>query len=427
MRSFEETLQYLYNSLPMYQRVGKAALKFDLTNTLLLCDRLGNPQTKFRSVHVAGTNGKGSVSHMLASILDASGYLTGLYTSPHLKSFTERIRVNGRQIPESSVVEFVNRIKPEIESIKPSFFELTVAMAFDHFAKEEVDIAVIETGLGGRLDSTNVILPVLSIITNVGLDHKDLLGETLDRIATEKAGIIKAGIPVVISEHQDSTDRVFQKIAEERSAALWFAGDRYEASMPSDGTLVVLKDSRKHLTLNHFPLQGWYQCRNLPAVLMALDVLGNGRIEIDKEAVERGLSEVTVRTGLKGRWQKLSDKPLIICDTGHNTEGISEVLRQVRTQNYNRLYIILGLVSDKDTDAVLALFPRDAFYIFCQAQIPRALAADRLLEVAAPFGLNGIAVPIVSDAIERARGMAGPDDMIFIGGSTFVVAEIPSL
>lgn len=423
---YRQTVAYLFDTLPMFQRVGAAALKNDLSNTLALCDVLGNPQNRFKTIHVAGTNGKGSTSHLIASVLQSAGYKTGLYTSPHLKEFTERIKINGREINHRFVIDFVNRLQPSIEKIKPSFFEITVAMAFDYFNQEHVDIAVIEAGLGGRLDSTNVITPALSIITNIGWDHMDLLGNTLEKIAFEKAGIIKPAVPVVISERQPEVEYVFQSRAHDCEAPIYFASDRYKATAGPSGQIMVSKD-KEPLQMIDLPLQGYYQHKNICGVFQAIDQLRESGFKITDDALLHGVENVIKQTGLKGRWEQLATNPLIICDTGHNKDGIQEVMRQVENQTYKKLFIVWGMVKDKDTAAVIKLLPKQAYYYFCQANIPRALDAHELAARAAAHGLYGEAVPDVNNAINKAKESARPEDMIFIGGSTFVVAEINNL
>lgn len=425
IHTYPEAVQFLYDNLPIFQRVGAVAYKTDLTNTILLCKALDDPHKKFRSVHVAGTNGKGSTSHMLASILQEAGYKTGLYTSPHLKSFTERIRVNGEEISRDFVVDFVNRIRPSIEAIQPSFFEITVAMAFDYFVREKIDIAVIEVGLGGRLDSTNIITPEVSVITNIGWDHKDILGNTLREIASEKAGIIKDHVPVVVSEYQPEVADIFTDRAKEKQAALVFASDQYAASLEKQKMKVVKKGKLFYEVA--FPLQGFYQQKNTGGVLAAIDVLKEKGFAIPEKQVERGLMNVVLNTQLKGRWQKLGDQPLVICDTGHNIDGIREIVRQIRTIKFNRLHIVFGVVKDKDVEEVLSVLPKQAAYYFCQANIPRAMDASILAEKALAAGLRGEVIPDVNEAKRKAIKNASPDDFIFIGGSTFVVAELEEL
>jgi dihydrofolate synthase / folylpolyglutamate synthase len=423
--SYQEVLDYLYKNLPMYQRVGAVAYKADLNNTIALCDALGNPQNKFRSIHVAGTNGKGSSSHMLAAILQSAGYKTGLYTSPHLKEFTERIKINGQEVEQGFVVDFVNTIKPSIEKIKPSFFEITVAMAFEYFAKQKVDIAVIEVGLGGRLDSTNVITPLVSLITNISWDHKEILGDTLPKIAFEKAGIIKKNIPVVISERQKEVDFVFQEKAKAANSSVIFASDELKVMDQGNGNFIVRSsgiDSDYQLDL-----KGSYQRKNLSGVLTTINILRDMGLIISDNAVKFGLSSTITLTGLKGRWQKLNDKPLIVCDTGHNEAGVQEVLSQIGKQKFDKLHVVWGMVNDKDITAILKLLPGNATYYFCQAKIPRAMPAQELMIKANEFGLHGIVVNDVNEAIMKAKQSCSESDMIFIGGSTFVVAEINNL
>jgi dihydrofolate synthase/folylpolyglutamate synthase len=423
--SYQEALTFLYNNLPMFQRVGAAAIKKDLANTIKLCKILGDPHLSFRSVHVAGTNGKGSTCHMLASIMQCAGYNTGLYTSPHLKEFTERIKVNGRDVSQEFVVDFVNRIRPAIEEIRPSFFEITVAMAFDYFARLKVDVAVIEVGLGGRLDSTNVITPLVSVITNISYDHKDILGDTLPEIAAEKAGIIKKGVPVVVSERQKQVEDVFIAKAGKEDAELCFASDEYSASLDAAGRLVIAADGRRLMEIMP-ALRGSYQERNVPGVMKAVDVLRRD-YDIPAGAVQRGLEDVVLNTGLKGRWQILYNSPTVVCDTGHNEAGITEVIAQLSRQSFDRLFMVLGMVKDKDISQILSLLPVDADYYFCQAKIPRALDAQRLQEEASRHGLRGKVVRDVNEAKRMAMSQAGERDLVFIGGSTYVVAELDEL
>lgn len=410
----------------MFQRVGSIAYKKDLKNTIKLCDALGNPQQKFQSIHVAGTNGKGSTSHMLASVLQSAGYKTGLYTSPHLKEFTERIKIDGEEVSQKFVVDFIEKIKPVIEIIKPSFFEITVAMALDYFAWKKVDIAIIEVGLGGRLDSTNIITPMVSVITNIGWDHKDILGDTLAKIAFEKAGIIKRNVPVVISERQIEIEEVFIAKARECSAEISFASDQYLARNLG-GKLHVSKDDRTLFRELNLPLKGLYQEKNLPGVLNTVDILRHNGFSISNDQLRSGLENTVTQTNFKGRWQKLRDEPLVICDTGHNPDGIREIVRQISLTKFNKLHIVFGAVKDKDITDVLTLLPKDASYYFCQAKLPRALDASVLAEKAKEIGLSGVAIPDVNEAKRAALKNASKDDMIFIGGSTFVVAEIEEL
>lgn len=431
MNRYKATLEYLYTQLPMFQRTGPAAYKHSLGNTLLLDKMYGHPHLKFKSLHVAGTNGKGSVSHMLAAILQSAGYRTGLYTSPHLKDFRERIRVDGKMISEDFVSDWTEDFqnKNQNAGIEPSFFELTVAMAFDYYAYKEIDIAVIEVGLGGRLDSTNIITPEISIITNISYDHTSLLGETLPLIAAEKAGIIKPGIPVVISQRQEEVDSVFIRKAEELHSPLFFASDEYISDYAlNDLAGNQILNFRKQGSLTYpslkIDLPGNYQRLNIPAVLNTIDLMRERGWAIPDESVYSGLQDVKKLTGLQGRWQVLGANPRIVCDTGHNEEGIRLVTEQIRQVPYRQLHIVFGVVSDKDTEKVLALLPPDAVYYFCKADIPRALDENLLKERGAAHGLIGNAFETVNEAYSAAKLAAGPDDFIFVGGSTFVVAEI---
>lgn len=427
LATYPDVLKYLYDNLPMFQRVGVSAFKKDLTNTLKLCAALGDPQRSFRSIHVAGTNGKGSTSHMLASILQTAGYKTGLYTSPHLKEFTERIRVNGEEVSREYVRAFVNRMRPLIEEHRPSFFEITVAMAFDYFAAEHVDVAVIETGLGGRLDSTNVIEPIVSVITNISWDHKDLLGDTLQQIAAEKAGIIKPGVPVVISERQEEVQDVFFAKARETNSDISFASDEYVAAFKPDRQMLdVYKDREIMLRDVSFPLRGYYQNRNIPGVMKAIEVLQKF-FPVTPEQIKKGLEDVVSKTKLKGRWQILNTSPYVVCDTGHNYSGIREVFQQIASSRFNRLFVVWGVVKDKDITQVLRVLPKEAYYYFCQAKIPRAMEAAELQRQAANFGLSGEVIADVNEAKRIAVARASAGDFVFIGGSSYVVAEIDEL
>jgi dihydrofolate synthase / folylpolyglutamate synthase len=427
IHTYPEAVEFLYANLPMFQRVGAVAYKTDITNTIRLCEILGNPQTKFKSVHVAGTNGKGSSSHMLASVLQEAGYKTGLYTSPHLKSFTERIRINGIDVSQEFVVDFVNRIRPAIEEIQPSFFEITVAMAFDYFVSQKIDVAVVEVGLGGRLDSTNIITPVVSLITNIGWDHKDILGDTLELIASEKAGIIKPNVPVVVSQKQAEIQYVFVGKANVVNAPIDFGSDVFSATLNRSGNFDVKRNQQEFINNLDMPLKGLYQEKNLPGVLKTIENLNESGFEISLAEIKKGLEKVVANTRLKGRWQKLMDRPLVICDTGHNIYGITEVVRQINSIPYRKLHLIFGVVKDKDVTEVLKVLPRQATCYFCQAKLPRAMDAHQLAEKAAQFGLHGEVIPDVNEARKKALKNALPDDMIFIGGSTFVVAELDDL
>lgn len=432
--TYVETLDYLFNALPMFQRVGASAYKADLTNTLSLCAHLGNPQETFKTIHVAGTNGKGSTSHALASVFQAAGYKTGLYTSPHLKSFTERIRIDGKEIKEEDVVEFVANNRAFLDQLQPSFFEMTVGMAFWYFAKEAVDIAVIEVGMGGRLDSTNVIHPELCVITTIGYDHTQFLGNTLPMIAGEKAGIIKQGVPVVISQTQKETQAVFSQQAAAKQVAIVFADQRWEVTkLPGseDPSIQQLANFKVRSSDGEFDLKfglnGDYQRFNLPGILEAVKQLRNQGWNLSDKALQVGLESISKQTGLKGRWQLLQVKPIILADTGHNEAGIGEAVNQLKKYSYSKLWMVIGMVNDKDISKVLDLLPKEANYIFCQASIPRALDAHELARKGNEKGLIGQVIPTVSEALEFARKNASPDDLIFVGGSTFVVAEIENL
>lgn len=403
--TYQETVEWMFQQLPMYQRIGKTAFKKDLTNTLKLASLLGDPHKKFKSVHVAGTNGKGSTTHMLAAVLQEAGYKVGLYTSPHLKDFRERIKINGVMIPQEKVVDFIQKTRDFLEENRLSFFEMTVGMAFDYFASQDVDIAVVEVGMGGRLDSTNIITPEVSVITNIGLDHTAFLGNTLGEIAVEKAGIIKPGVPVVIGERQEETAPVFQKIAAERKAKIIFAEDEHFQHFDSD-------------------LKGDYQQKNIKTALAALEELKQQGWEIPEEAISNGLNSVKLHTGLQGRWDILRQKPKVICDTAHNKEGLELVFRQLQREQYDRLHVVLGTVNDKDLTGVLPLFPKEATYYFCKPAVPRGLDAKELQAKALDFDLRGRVYASVADAYEAALEAALDEDLVFVGGSNFVVAEV---
>lgn len=404
--TYTETLHWMFEQLPMYQRQGKNAFKKDLTNTLALAKTLGNPEQKFKSIHVAGTNGKGSVSHMLASVLQTAGYKVGLYTSPHLKDFRERIKINGEQISKASVIEFISQHKAFLEAQKLSFFEMTVGMAFDYFASQNIDIAIVEVGMGGRLDSTNIITPLLSVITNIGFDHTAFLGNTLDLIAGEKAGIIKKNTPVVIGETLPETKPVFTKKAEAENATLFFA-EELNSPLPK------------------CDLMGNYQKYNLKTCLKALEVLNTiDEYKITKAQIKKGLAEVKLSTKLRGRWEILGEAPKIIADTAHNKEGLSLVLEQVFEEKYKDLHIVLGFVNDKDLDTILPLFPATAKYYFSKPDVPRGLEATELYYKAKAFSLYGKAFTTIDNALKAAQRDAQKEDLIYVGGSTFTVAEI---
>ena len=421
----------------MFSRIGAAAFKKDLTNTLAICKHLGDPQQKFKCIHIAGTNGKGSVSHMLAAILQTAGYKTGLYTSPHLKDFRERIKVNGNMISEEVVIGFTQKIKPLIPDIEPSFFEITVAMAFDHFAKEKVDVAVIEVGLGGRLDSTNIISPELSVITNIGWDHMNMLGDSLEKIAFEKAGIIKENIPVVIGETLPETLPVFEKVAAEKKSALSIASQKRQATdwhwtrpAPqghSGGFELIVEVAEEHHTDHktyHLDLPGLYQLKNL---LTTLEICSQLRLKgwnISDEVITKALKQVKKITGLHGRWEIIRRSPLVIVDVAHNAAGISQVLQQVELTEHKDLHIILGVVKDKDAEWILELLPKHARYYFTKAQIPRAMPEDELLKKALRYGLHGKTASNVNTALYHASLNADKEDLILICGSIFVAGEL---
>jgi len=402
--NYQETLSWMFNRLPMFQTQGKNALNNKLDNILTFTSALGNPQTKFKSLHIAGTNGKGSSSSMLASILQEAGYKVGLYTSPHLKDFRERIKIDGKEIPEDYVVNFISENKSFLEKHSLSFFEMTVGMAFSYFAEEKVDIAVIEVGLGGRFDSTNIITPEVSLITNISKDHTDILGDTLPKIAFEKAGIIKQNVPVVISEYQEETAPVFTARAKEIKAPIIFA-NHIETSLTTD-------------------LQGAYQEKNIKGVIAVTELLIHQGWDITPENIAQGLLHVVHNTNLKGRWQTLGSCPTIVCDTGHNVGGLTYVMEQLKKQTYTHLHIVVGFVKEKDVNSVLELFPKEATYYFCSPAIARGLNVDTLKEIATTKGLQGERYSSVAEALNAAKAQALPTDFIFVGGSTFVVAEV---
>jgi len=429
--SYSETLAYLYEQLPMFQRVGAAGFKKGLGNALALSAAMGQPERRFRSVHVAGTNGKGSSSHMLAAVLQAAGYKVGLYTSPHLREFTERIRLNGQELPADYLVEWVAKWRPVFEEVKPSFFEMCVALAYDYFAQMEVDIAVVEVGLGGRLDSTNIITPLVSLITNISYDHQALLGDTLPQIASEKAGIIKPGVPVVVSQTQNEVKAVFEAKAQQEGSHLVFADAIYEAvragaekGLSGTQTFNLHRQGQPYLADVQLGLLGHYQRLNLPGVLATIDELRGQGFDLPEVAVRQGLEQVTQLTGLQGRWSIIGRDPLVVCDTGHNEAGLRMVMEQLRHLTFRRLHMVIGTVNDKDVAKMLALLPADATYYFCQANIPRALPGEELQALASQAGLNGQNYGPVPLAVAAARQAAQPDDIVFIGGSTFVVAEV---
>jgi dihydrofolate synthase/folylpolyglutamate synthase len=433
--SYTDVTTFLFNSLPQYQKVGAAAYKADLSAALALDACCQSPHRHYSAIHVAGTNGKGSVSHILASVLQSAGYRMGLFTSPHLKDFRERVRVNGAPISEEGVVHFVAEHREAIKALNPSFFEMTSALALDYFAQQQVNVAVIETGMGGRLDAPNIIRPVLSVITNIGLDHTEHLGDTLEAIAAEKAGIIKEGVPVLVGEWCRETAPVFERVAHEKHAALYYADHLLRVlhteqrddglqrfSLVADGSLFPFEAA--------IDLQGHYQRINIVTALAAINIL-SGRLpkhrrpvlSVPGDALTHGLSHVAAQTGLRGRWDVIAEQPLTICDTGHNAHGLAETMPQLQSLACRRLHFIFGVVQDKDLDSMLPLLPVDAYYYFTQADLPRAMDARQLAERCISYGLQGQVVQTVSNALLVARGNALPDDVIFVGGSTFVVAE----
>lgn len=428
--SYKKTLDYMYAQLPMYHRIGASAYKANLDNTIALCKILNNPQKSFRSVHISGTNGKGSVAHMLASVLQTANYRTGLYTSPHLRDFRERIRVNGKMIPRSYVSSFIKKYQDQFEKFQPSFFELTVGMAFNYFRDQQVDIAVVEVGLGGRLDSTNIITPVVSAITNVSMDHMQFLGNTLNKIATEKAGIIKPGIPVVIGETQKETKKVFLEKASSCDSEILFAdqlfsvssGGSYHDSAKKRIFDIEMKGS-PFMNKVVLPLPGLYQRKNLVTVMGICSVLEKKGYSLTQQEIRDGLRNVIVNTGFAGRWQVLGQDPLVICDTGHNEGGIKEVVAQLAITPHKQLHCVIGFVNDKRLEPILEQLPLKGIYYYCKPNVPRGLDVKVLQKAATDSGLRGTAYPSVKDAIKAAIANADKNDLVFIGGSNFVVAE----
>ncbi len=429
--TYRETLDFLYAQLPMYHRIGAAAFKKDLTNTLALCEHLGNPHLKFKSIHVGGTNGKGSVSHILAAVCQAAGLKTGLYISPHYKDFRERIKVNGQYIPRRQVVDFVEKNRAAIEKIQPSFFELCVAMAFDHFARERVDIAVVEVGLGGRLDSTNVITPLLSVITNISYDHQNMLGDTLPEIAFEKAGIIKPGIPVVVGETHPESAPVFLKKAAETKSEIVFADQHFEAAEKRtehwQSTFYdVFKDKKLFLENLESDAAGPYQAKNLATAMLAVEVVSKDLPMLDLHALQTGLKNLRSLTRFIGRWQIIGENPTILCDSAHNEAGLRLAFEKISSllAPHSSLLIVTGFVNDKDVDKALGLFPKNARYFFAKANIPRGLDARVLKEKAAAHGLEGRVYSSVKNALKAAKRAAAPEDLIVVIGSIFVVTKV---
>ncbi|OGX87022.1 bifunctional folylpolyglutamate synthase/dihydrofolate synthase [Hymenobacter glacialis] len=432
--TYQETLAYLYDQLPMFQRVGAAGYKKGLGNTLALAEAMGHPERMFRSVHVAGTNGKGSSSHLLSAVLQAAGYKVGLYTSPHLREFTERVRINGQELTPDYLVAWVARWRPLFEEIQPSFFEMCVALAFSYFAEQRVDVAIVEVGLGGRLDSTNIITPLVSLITNISFDHQALLGNTLVEIAGEKAGIIKPGVPVVISQNQPEVAGVFEREAAAKLAHLVYADRVYQAAFANgpapEGALravAITQHGRPYLPNVELGLPGDYQLLNLPGVLATLDELRALGFRLTEASIRTGLRQVTQLTSLRGRWSIIGRRPTVVCDTAHNAAGLQLVMAQLQRLPHHTLHLVIGAVNDKDVAGMLQLLPSAATYYFCAANIPRALPAGQLALQAAALDLRGEAYNSVAAAVAAARAAAQPEDVVFIGGSTFVVAEVEEL
>ena len=423
--TYEQAINYLYESAPLFQNIGAGAYKEGLGNTELLDKHFQHPHRQYATIHVAGTNGKGSVSHTLASILQSQGMKVGLYTSPHLTDFRERIRVNGEMIPQARVVSFVEQERTFFEPLHPSFFELTTALALQYFAEENVDIAVIEVGLGGRMDCTNIIQPLVSIITNISFDHIQFLGNTLEKIASEKAGIIKPGIPAIVGEWgKESVAEVFMNKAEEAGTSLVFADRENEIV---DFTLTPGQGYTYHTATFgtiHGELEGLCQEKNTATILEAIKALRRKGIHISNQAVQDGFAKVSIHTGLRGRWQKIAEKPLTICDTGHNVGGMQYITRQLATTPHQALHIVIGMVNDKDVNTVLSMLPQDATYYFTQASVRRAMPSDQFSQEASRHGLKGQCYPTVHDAYLAAKAASGEEDLIFIGGSTFIVADL---
>ena len=428
--TYQQAIDYLYNQYPLFQNVGSSAYKPGMGNIQLLCDLFGNPQQKIKCIHIAGTNGKGSSSNMLAAVLQASGYKTGLYTSPHLKRFTERIRINGEELEENYLFDFLNENFSKFEKISPSFFEITTLLAFKYFADKNVDVVVLETGLGGRLDSTNLVTPLASLITNIGWDHVDLLGDTLPKIALEKAGIIKENIPVVISEYQDEDAEVFINKAKTENAALYFADKEYFI------TNSTYKNGFHHIQVQDFELNklnidlqlaGNYQLKNIKGVLKVISILKTLGFSISDNQIIEGLRNISSLTNFKGRWFTIKHIPLTICDTGHNVNGIASVFDQIASIPHQQLWCIIGFAKDKDIQNVLSLLPKNAKYVFCEASIQRAAKAETLLDEAQNFGLQAIVIKNVNEALAYVWKLAEENDFVFVGGSTFVVGEIDSI
>jgi dihydrofolate synthase/folylpolyglutamate synthase len=423
--TYKEALDYMYTNLPMFQRIGSAAYKANLDNTWAICNLLNNPQHHFKSIHIAGTNGKGSTSHMLAAAFQEAGYKTGLYTSPHLKDFRERIKINGKMISKNEVSHFIEQYQQDFNNIQPSFFEMTVGLAFKYFKDNKVDIAIIETGLGGRLDSTNVISPLMSIITNISMDHMALLGNTLPLIAIEKAGIIKANTPVIIGETQADIKSIFIQKAKENKAPIYFADKQFFVKMPKQIGILQVEHEKEIFFKKLKPqLKGIYQTKNIATVLQAIKLTNGLGYKITKTQAKLAIQNVVDSTGLLGRWQILQNKPLCIADTGHNEAGIKMVMQQLKQTAHQQLHFVLGMVNDKDISKILSLLPKNAIYYFCKANIPRGLNANELAELGATFKLKGKVYKSIKTAYKNAKLNAGEKDLVFVGGSTFTVAEV---
>jgi dihydrofolate synthase/folylpolyglutamate synthase len=427
--NYQQTIDFLFSQLPMFQRVGGPAYKSNLDNTIAICKTLGNPELKFPSVHIAGTNGKGSVSHILASVFQEAGYKVGLYTSPHLTDFRERIRINGIKIPQDKVVEFVQSTKPLFENIQPSFFEYTFGMAIHYFAEEKVDIALMEVGMGGRLDSTNVVRSILSVITNIGLDHTQFLGDTIEKIAVEKAGIIKPSIPIIIGETQEEIKSVFVETAKVNQADIYFADDEYTLKPKHSADIHynefdVLKNGEVFIGGLQTDLKGKYQSKNFITAFKAIDLLNELGFQLIPDQLKKGFKRTKENTGFAGRWQILNKNPLTVCDTGHNINGISEIIDELKELKFDKLHFVLGMVNDKNIDSILELLPKEANYYFCKANIPRGMDQHQLKQMAQQKKLNGEVFDSVNEAFNVAKQQAKSNDLIFIGGSTFVVAEV---
>jgi dihydrofolate synthase/folylpolyglutamate synthase len=424
---YHDTVDYIMSALPMFQRIGSAAYKANLDSTIALLNRIGNPERNFRSIHIAGTNGKGSVSHILAAIFQSAGYKTGLYTSPHLTDYRERIRIDGQMIEKQFVSQFIKNNKDFLDELKPSFFEMTAGLAFDYFSKKKVDIAIVETGMGGRLDSTNMIEPEISVITNIGLDHTQFLGDTLAKIAKEKAGIIKNGIPVVVGESNVETAPIFIEFAKNKMSQLVFA-DQYCKPVILEHSLVppllemMIDTPSKHLKIQS-QLAGSYQIQNICTVVACVELLRETGYKISNSALKTGMKQVVQLTGFRGRWTVRKSKPVVVFDTGHNIDGLQQISKMLKTLSFNKLHLVIGMVDDKNHESLLKLFPPDAQYYFCKPSVPRGFDAKKLKLIAESIGLKGKSYATVASAYKAAKINATQQDIIFVGGSTFTVAD----